>query len=166
MINIDYPLDLVALVRYRDEWIWFVSEREYWILDIKKYKRAYKRVGVTAPWASALEIRRDLEVVDCEQAPQFLELMKGKRVQAKDLQAELKARLSAAESLSDICEWLPAIFVDFDRRTFVSYYPEPFSFEEYVPDSWEGRYAKFHELVPNEQRYWLEDGSDLVGLLT
>jgi hypothetical protein len=166
MVNIRYPLDLVALVHHGGAWTWFVSEREFWILDLGMYRRAYERVGVPPPRAKALEIRGGLDVVDEPQAAEFLRMMNAYRVETNALRVELKRRIPTADSLGDICEWLPAILVDFDSRLLVSYYSEPFSFEKYVPDFWEGRYGKFYDLVPNEQKYWLENGNDLLELLS
>lgn len=40
-------------------------------------------------------------------------------------------------------------------------FPEPASFEHYMPQDWIGSYADFLDRVPEEQRYWEMDGSSL-----
>jgi len=32
-------------------------------------------------------------------------------------------------------------------------FPEPASYEEYVPEEWQGKYEDFTELIPESQKY-------------
>ncbi|PAF34010.1 hypothetical protein CHH69_18115, partial [Terribacillus saccharophilus] len=38
------------------------------------------------------------------------------------------------------------------------YYPEPASYEVYVPDNWVGTYEEFIEQIPRDYRYWIVNG--------
>jgi hypothetical protein len=42
----------------------------------------------------------------------------------------------------------------------MSYFPEPASFENFIPDGWKGFYENFLDKVPMQERYWVIDGID------
>jgi len=55
--------------------------------------------------------------------------------------------------------------VDFDEKTFYLLFPEPASFEEYVPSGWKGTYEDFTGLIPKIEKYWVnKDGENLLEL--
>lgn len=65
---------------------------------------------------------------------------------------------------NDKLAYNPSILIDFENRVFISYYPEPESFEAFVPDGWIGKYQDFTEEIPEKQRYWMdENGKNLIG---
>ena len=52
--------------------------------------------------------------------------------------------------------------IDFDRLIFYSNYPESISFEEYIPNNWEGYLQRFDEQVLYEYRYWEDKNKNYV----
>jgi len=54
-----------------------------------------------------------------------------------------------------IYDIIPSIYIDFDKKILVSNFPEPASYEEFVPNDWKGEYDSFDELIPIDQRYWI-----------
>lgn len=65
---------------------------------------------------------------------------------------------------NDKLAYNPLILIDFESRVLTSYYPEPESFEDFVPDGWSGKYQDFAADIPQNKRYWLdENGRSLIG---
>ena len=52
--------------------------------------------------------------------------------------------------------------MDFDNKVLYSQYPEPFSFENYIPNGWEGKYDSFFENIKEENKYWIYKGKNLL----
>jgi hypothetical protein len=62
----------------------------------------------------------------------------------------------------DVLDFSPSFLVNFDQKTFYSLFPEPPSFEEYIPRDWKGTYEDFTALVPEIEKYWVnKDGESL-----
>lgn len=59
------------------------------------------------------------------------------------------------KAYQDIGDIVPSIYIDFDKRTLISNYPEPASYELFIPDNWCGKYNSFNELIPDSHRYWM-----------
>lgn len=51
-------------------------------------------------------------------------------------------------------EYIPSLYVDFDKKIFYSMYSEPASYEDYAPKGWVSQYKDFLKLIPVEQCYW------------
>ena len=59
-----------------------------------------------------------------------------------------------AEKKGSIYDYQPIFFFDIPNKAFYSCCPEPISYEDEVPEGWEGLYDSFVELVPDGMRYW------------
>jgi hypothetical protein len=57
---------------------------------------------------------------------------------------------------------MPSLFIDFDSKTLLSYFPEPTAFEKFAPDGWVAAYRPFFDLIPLNERYWIIEGRDLL----
>ena len=67
-------------------------------------------------------------------------------------------------SYNDKLAYNPSILIDFENRVLKSYYAEPESFEDFVPDGWSGYYQDFTVDIPQNQRYWIDkNGRNLIG---
>ena len=155
-LDIDYPLEIIVGVVFRSRWGWYVSEKEDWFLDLRKFARAFGEDG-DDPEVGAE--RFGIAVLDGESAARFLPFIEDRRGEKAELSDALLGRMPAA-SWDDVIEVSPSLLVDFDRRTLKSMFGEPASFEDFVPDGWAGERAPFLEEVPEEQRYWVIDGRD------
>ncbi|WP_322906646.1 hypothetical protein [Paenibacillus campi] len=47
---------------------------------------------------------------------------------------------------SHISDMFPSLYVDVDGKQLFSSYPEPASYERYVPDGWRGTYGQWMEI--------------------
>ena len=50
--------------------------------------------------------------------------------------------------------YMPSLYVDFDRKELFSIYSEPASYEDYVPPGWKSDFKSFVDLIPKEYCYW------------
>lgn len=156
-LKIEYAVDVIACVRFRGGWGWYVGEKDLWVMDQVKYREAFVGAGYEPGPAGA--DRFDIPVLDEETAERFLAEMGPARVEKAALADELLRR-QPASSWDEVIDLSPSLFVDFDGRVLKSLYPEPLPFEEYVPAGWRGVYDNFLDEIPPEHRYWVIDGRD------
>lgn len=100
--------------------------------------------------------RFDIAVVKEDTAEDFLHKIIDFEVGTEDLRKILEQ-----EAYSHISDMLPSLYVDFDGKELTSYYPEPASYELYVPNGWLGKYEQFLGNVPEDYRYWVIHGVNL-----
>lgn len=157
--EIEYGRHVVVAAIFDRKLAWYASEKEFWILDQKKWARAFSESGYAVSEDDYSE-RFDLPVVNERTATEFLKAIREDAITEHELQRLLRMNdLSAWDNFSHL---MPSLLVDFDRRELHSYYPEPVEFEKYVPEGWSGRYGPFFHLVPEVDRYWVVDGVDLL----
>ncbi|GGF63609.1 hypothetical protein GCM10010912_05850 [Paenibacillus albidus] len=137
----EYAQDIIVGVLLEQHWSWYVTEREYWFLNTE------------------MEDRFGIEVLDEMTAAVFLEKIADHKVSARELTALLTELEGSFQSYDEVLEFIPAIYVNFDERVLYSLFPEPMSFEHYVPPGWTGEYTDFLEKVPEGERYWIVRGS-------
>ncbi|TDL53883.1 hypothetical protein E2R60_12665 [Paenibacillus dendritiformis] len=137
----EYAQILIVGVMHEGRWGWYVTEREYWFLNIE------------------MEERFGIEVLDETTAGKFLIHIEEYKASADELRQMLLDIEDACATMDDVLEFMPTIYVNFDERTFFSQFPEPMSFELYMPDGWTGSYADFYGLVPEAERFWIIDGA-------
>lgn len=156
-LKIEYGEDIIVGVSFRGEWGWYVSEKDFWLMDQVGYGEAFTDAGHVLPPAGV--DRFDIPILNEETAGRFLELMESTRVDKAALSEEILSRLPAS-SWDELIELCPSLLIDFERKVLKSLYPEPMPFEEYVPAGWTGEYENFLDEIPEEHRYWVIDGRD------
>ncbi|WP_337035306.1 hypothetical protein [Paenibacillus illinoisensis] len=139
----EYAQNTITGVRFRGTFCWYVTEREYWFLNVE------------------MEERFGIEILNEETAAAFLLAIQDERVAAAELQDCLYQFRKQHPDGDEWLKFVPSFLVDFDQRQFCSMFPEPASFEHYMPQGWIGSYVDFLDLVPDEQRYWEMDDSSL-----
>ncbi len=139
----EYAQNLIVGVVFQNIWTWFITEREYWFLNVE------------------MEDRFGIKVLDQNTAEDFIHKIDEYKVSTQELTRMLVELKEAFQTYDEVLEFLPTIYVDFDKKEFYSLYPEPMSFEDYVPEGWIGKYLDFYELVPLEERYWMIDQINL-----
>jgi hypothetical protein len=159
MAIIDYPREIIVGTLRRGQWRWFVSEKDYWFLNLTKLSEDFRARGLAVE--EGAHDRFGLAVVDENSADKLLPAMEKCRVETDDLRVLFKDRMPV-ESWDDIIDLVPALVVDFDERRLVSMYGELASFERYVPERWQGSFANVLPLVPPPERYWVIDGRDYL----
>lgn len=136
---------IVTLAVREGKYSWYVSERDYWVLDYRAWERAFREAGYDLPEAPDEE-RFGMPVVDEHNAGDFLRRMEPWRIETEKLRG---ARASDGDDA------LPALLVDFDNRTIiVGPQVESPAFEEYLPSGWVAKFDGILDAVPVEARFW------------
>ncbi|MBT2287916.1 hypothetical protein J7E73_01985 [Paenibacillus albidus] len=136
----EYAQDIIVGVLFEQHWSWYVTEREYWFLNTE------------------MEDRFGIEILDETTAAVFLEKIADHKVSATEMKALLTDLEDSFQSYDEVLEFIPAIYVNFDERLLYSLFPEPMSFEHYVPAGWTGEYTDFLEKIPECEQYWMVKG--------
>ncbi|USB33409.1 hypothetical protein [Paenibacillus sp. YPG26] len=136
----DYAQVLIVGVIFRGTWNWYITEREYWFLNTE------------------MEDRFGIEILDENTAEAFLTRIEDLKVSTLELAQTLNDLRDAFKSYDEVLEFIPAIYVNFDEKVLYSLFPEPMSFEDYVPDGWTGEYKDFLDEVPEQEQYWAAGG--------
>jgi hypothetical protein len=100
-------------------------------------------------------------VLNEETASAFLQAIQEEQVTAIELRSELHHFRETDPTGDEWFKYVPSFLVDFDKRLFFSMFPEPASFEHYMPDGWIGSYKDFLDMVPEKERYWMVQGKSL-----
>ncbi|NUU79921.1 hypothetical protein [Paenibacillus xylanilyticus] len=138
-----YAQNTITGVQFHGTWCWYVTEREYWFLNVE------------------MEGRFGIEVLNEDTAARFLQAIQDEQVTATELRYYLHQFREQHREGDEWLKFVPSFLVDFDKRQFCSMFPEPASFEHYMPEGWIGTYEDFLDRVPVEERYWEMDGKSL-----
>ncbi|GGE23467.1 hypothetical protein GCM10011571_26970 [Marinithermofilum abyssi] len=144
---------------YKRDWHWYVTEKDWWFLDKVKQKNAFIDLGYGHHDLGDGSERFGIDVLDETTAKEFLQYIEEYRVESKEL-SKMILKLKNVNHWDDISDYCPSLLVDFDHQQLYSLFPEPASFENYVPEGWLGVYKNFLDKVPREQRYWIINGED------
>lgn len=137
------PEHFVFLARHRGVYRWYISERDFWVLDQAAWEQAFVEIGY--PSTGGLDDRFGIAVVDRDNADVFLRHM---HPYAVDMET-----LRAATSVDD--EPIgPALFVDFDREWIHVGEVESPDFAAYLPPGWRATIGIDPALVPEAARFW------------
>ncbi len=156
--DIEYARDIIIGTFYHQKFKWYASEKELWILDYVKWSKLFSNAGIHAPESG--DDRFGIAIITETETDSFLGHVAPDRVDTPHLQTLL--RECDLTDLDNFCHLIPSLFVDFDRKTLISYFPEPTAFENFVPDGWTSAYRPFYDLIPANERYWIIEGRDLL----
>ncbi|MGM7723474.1 hypothetical protein [Metabacillus sp. Hm71] len=149
-IEIVYAETIIVGVLYKNNWYWYVTDKEIWFLDLKKLEKAFIDAGYEINIEGDYSDRFNIPIVNRQTAEEFINHLEEYKVTTNQLRKMMLEELSVDE----LDKYHPALFVNFDTETLISNFPEPASFEAYVPENWKGLYRDFIEDVPMNERYW------------
>lgn len=153
--------NIIVGVFYNGIFSWFVTDKELWFLNYRKRIDAFKEKGFDVEEYIA-EVRKDILILNSDNAKIFLSRIKKYEIEAKELR-ELLEKSRESNDDSWYYDFRPSLYVNFDSHKLFSLYSEPASYEEYAPQNWEARYIDFMEIIPYEEKYWLNrDCEDLL----
>ena len=146
----NYPGEIIILVKNKGKYSWFVSDKELWIMDLVKLENAYrlKRNMPEVEFIQADDERKGFEVLSEINIDQFLEVAKDYKVDYPELKEFCDLHNEVYPDYQpERAE--PVFYIDFDEKSFHSYFDEPGSYEYYIPDDWHG-YLHIDRIVPKE----------------
>lgn len=131
----DYIQNIVVLVKKNNDYCYFFSDKEFWILE---YWDAY----VTPSNESSLENA-------------YFHFLQPFSVSYEELITEAK-RVMSKGNMERVKVNKPSLYVDFDSKILYSQYYDQ-ALENRLRNGWEGRFESFEEVIPKEIIYWQED---------
>lgn len=153
MKQIDVNEKLIVFVIYKGITNWYVSDKDIWYLDKNKRINCYRNLGYEIKIEYVDERRRDILLLDTDNADIFLSRIKGDIILTSELK-EIWCNLEGDERENRIYNYMPSLYVDFDKKVLLSIYSEPASYEDYAPIGWKAGYDDFKERIPKEYYYW------------
>lgn len=157
-----YNENIIVIVIFHKVCSWYVTDKDLWFMDYNKLHRAYNRNGLDFEEIS--DERLGIEILDNDTAKEFLLRIAEYQISNKELNKMLESKAKSKEEFDDLLDYCPNIYVDFDNKKFYSMFPEPASFEDYIPEGWTGEYRDFTELVPDKDKFWINDGNENIFL--
>lgn len=160
---------VVVAVRFQGRIRWFRCDRDWWILDVNKWRDEFIANGYDVPEFNAA-YRFGFTVVDESNAAEFLACLADYEVAPDTLARELAERYATAQSWWDVGDLFPIMFVDVDARDVGAFYASGVAMERYLPDGWTGRFVDFatdypESVFPTASKFWVKGGVDLLALL-
>lgn len=161
--------NVVVAVRYNGRIRWFRCDRDWWVMDVNKWRNEFIQNGYEVPEFNDA-YRFGFKVVNEKNAAEFLACLKDYEMAPDTLARELAQRYQTARSWWDVGDLFPVMFIDFDKREVGAFYSQGTAMERYVPDGWTSRFIDFateypEEVFPESSKFWVKGGVDLLVLL-
>lgn len=148
----EYGSKIFVGVILKNIWSWYLSIYDYWFLDLSSECNPNDK--------HVTQFRFGIHSVTKKNAESFLERMKTFSLSTCDIRKSFTS-IKDPKHWDDISEWCPSLLINFDEERLMSMYPEPTSFEDYLPPGWTGSYENFLSLVPINERYWIIKEKDM-----
>lgn len=157
----EYAQNLVVGVIIHGTFAWYITDRDYWFLDLPKYESAFLANGYELPTLGDYSERFDIPILNENTADLFLSHIANYRVPSHVLSQMMLTKIDETDGENDLLDFIPCFLVNFDQRQFFSMYPEMIRFELYVPDGWTGKRGDYLSEISEEDKYWIVNGQNL-----
>lgn len=158
-----YAENIIVGVLCKNIFRWYVTDKELWFLDYRKLDKAY---GITErrEFDNEPEKRKGFYILDSDNIEKFLDNISENIYNSDELQNLIMEKRKFIIDTDELLNFSPSLYIDFNKKLFFSLFPEPASYEDYLPDEWTGKYYNFIEFIPKEYKYWQSDeGINLLG---
>lgn len=149
-----YSEQLIVGIIDGDSFSWYILDKEWCYMDCQKFTEVFLEHGYDVP--DDPTFRFGIEVLNSETKHMFLNYIKPYQVKSEVLKYQLK------NTDEDRLAYNYSVLIDFDKCLFISFYSEMEEFENYVPKGWNGLYMDFSEYIPSKDRYWIDNGNNLI----
>lgn len=173
---IDYPYKghdgIIILVNISNKFYWYVMEKEMWVLDLKKWQEEtmsiIKEKREKLPVEELPDFIRDInKLKEWESIPIDSDRLGFPILNEKNIKKYLNTIYNYKLTYGELEEFLksyfetigkqglkyPEFYIDVSNKTFYNFYPEPGSYEEYVPDGWKGLYSNYPDKIVPQQAF-------------
>lgn len=148
-----YDEKIIVGVIYNNIFNWYVTDKTLWIMDYTKMHKNDCESYFSNQEINA--IRKDIKILSENNIELFLEKIKYYKVNVTNLRLKILNKIMENNKENELEDFYPVLLLDFDKKILYSQYPEPFAFENYVPDNWEGKYISFIDFINDENKYWI-----------
>lgn len=141
--------EIIVFVIYDNEKNWYICDRYLWYLD-------YSILNFNVTDEPFDERRKNILILNEKEASIFLDRIKNNIIKTNDLRKIWLENLKLIDKGIDVNldNYSPSLYVNFDTKELFSMYPEPASYEDYVPFDWNSNYKDFLEIIPKKYQYW------------
>ncbi|PEP88846.1 hypothetical protein [Bacillus toyonensis] len=160
-----YAENIIVAVIYKNEFKWYVTDKELWFLDYIKLDNAYKNLGVSIEDNDEPGERNGIQVLNNENVEVFLLRINKYNVTKEELTYLLLENIKSKHAGEDLLDFSPVLLINFDNKILYSMFPEPASYENYVPKDWIGTYEDFTKFIPTAEKYWIDKFNNNLLLL-
>lgn len=143
-----YATELIVGIKNDGAFNWYILHNDICILDLNILEKAYRDKGFN--FTINESYRFGIRVVEENTKELFLKNISRFVVAPEDL----TKMMFHEKQPSQLLAYNPSLYIDFDQKLLLSYYPESESFEKYVPKGWIGKYQFFQDIIPVKYRYW------------
>lgn len=143
---------LVGVTKH-GEFCYYAAPRVLWYLD---YQKKFQESGVTSPTVieETLRHRFGIMTVDADHEEAYIAGLEPYKRSCDELRDGMRMCVEACE----LDDFGISLLIDFDEKRLISYYPEPFFFEEYVPDGWTSEYRPLRgDEIPPDKHFWMDE---------
>ena len=148
-----YYEDIVVLIKYNQVYQYYVTDKEFWILDLNKLRSVFEIKGYKMELVE--DERTGFEVLTKETYGIYKDRITKYEVSNEELKKYYQLFQQTKQPCDDVREILPVFYIDFDKEIFYSFYTEPGSYEEYIPKGWQGMLIdNCEEVIPSNMVYW------------
>ena len=169
LLEPDGVSDVIVGIMVEGKYSWYVTEKELWFMDYKKFredfKRKYEQLNIPYNTGSdeILGERAGFEILNEFSIREFKKVIEKYQASVEELRSLLELYLLVYGSEDAYFRFLPALHLDFDKKELYSLYTEHATFEAYVPEGWIGKYASFLAKIEMKEKYWRsENGEPLI----
>ena len=145
-----YAEVLIVAIINEGSFNWYILDSDICNLDLNILDDAYRKKGYYDDVIDE-SYRFGIRVVDEKTKDKFLENIKPFLISTSGLKKMMSEEKDPEELYY---AYRPSILIDFDKKCLLSYYPEYWSYEDFVPDGWTGKYQFFEDIIPEKFRFW------------
>lgn len=153
-----YDEIIIVGINWKNKLNWYVADKFLWIMNLEMLSK--EDIENYFQDEELRNKRQNIKVLSEENIEMFLERIQENKLEENELRLKILNRIEKEDE--EIDEYYPTLLLDFDNKILYSQYPEPFSFENYVPENWEGKYESFFDNIEDENRYWIYKDRNLL----
>ena len=153
-----YDEIIIVAITFKNKLNWYIADKFLWIMNLEMLSK--EDLDNYFEDEELKSKRYDIRILSEENIEKFLTKIKEYKLDENVLRLKILNRLEKQDD--EIDEYYPVLMMDFDNKILYSQYPEPFSFENYIPNGWEGKYDSFFENIKEENKYWIYKGKNLL----
>lgn len=162
MLEPIYAENLIVAIKHKNYLNWYIADRYLWIMNLeilskKEIERYFSNNDLE-------EVRKNCIILTDYNSEIFINKIEKYKVNVDLLKLKILERIADnGIEYEELDDFYPTLLIDFDNSVLYSQYPEPFAYENYVPQNWNGKYESFIDLIDLEDKYWIHKGKSLLG---
>lgn len=154
---------IIIGTRINNDFNWYITDKDLWFMDYEKLHNDYKKKfeNLKIPYNmdnhEDQNERKGLPILNEISIHELKPRIDKYKVTVDELRELLKMHLSFNSKEDTYYCFIPALYLDFDKKKLYSLYTEYESFETYVAKGWSGKYEDFLSKIELKEKYWYDE---------